>query len=64
MDLEQQRFIIKYFWMTGWDVNKIKTEFQETLGAEALGRSQIKVWLARFEEGDIAGEPNLRRPKL
>jgi hypothetical protein len=35
MDVEQSRFVIKYFWMKGWGTKKIKPELQETLGAEA-----------------------------
>jgi hypothetical protein len=39
---------------------KFKAELHETLGAKASGLSQIKVWLARFKEGDVFYEDHSR----
>jgi hypothetical protein len=55
MEKEHQRFVIQYFWMKGWGAKRIHAELLSTLGEDAYGRSQIKIWLQRFKTGDFSG---------
>jgi transposase len=66
VDKEDQRLVVKYFWIKGWGAKKIHQELSNTLGANAYGPSQIKIWLRRFRDGDTecrdltrAGRPPL-----
>jgi histone-lysine N-methyltransferase SETMAR len=54
MEKEEQRFVIKYFWMKNWGAKKIYQELVTTLGADAYSRSQIKIWLQKFKNGDLS----------
>jgi hypothetical protein len=54
MDEKEQRSLVKYFWMKNWRSKKIHQEFVVTLGADAYGRSQIKIWLQKVGNGDLA----------
>jgi hypothetical protein len=54
MDKEEQRFVIKHFWMEGWGAKLIYEELMSTLGNDAYGPSRIKIWLRRFESGDLS----------
>lgn len=66
MDKEEQRFVVKYFWLQGWGAKRIHQELTGTLGADAYGVSQIKVWLQRFKSGDLGCRdlPRVGRPPL
>jgi hypothetical protein len=66
MKKEEQRFLIKYFWMKNWDPKKIHPELVTTLGAVADGWSQIQIWLQKLRDGDLSYEERLRtgRPPL
>jgi hypothetical protein len=66
MEKEEQRFLIKYFWMENWRSKKVYQEFVATLGADAYGRSQIKIWLQKFRNGDLSCKdaPPTERPPL
>jgi hypothetical protein len=39
------------FWRKGWGPEKIHQELMNTLGNDAYGLSQIKIWLQRFRTG-------------
>jgi hypothetical protein len=54
MEKDEQRFVIKYLWMKGWDTMRIHEELLTTLGADHDGRSQIKICLKRFKTGDLS----------
>jgi hypothetical protein len=56
MEKEEQRFLIKYLWMKNWGSTKINQELVTTLGADAYGRSQIKIWLQKSRNGDISSK--------
>jgi hypothetical protein len=43
MDKEDQRFVIKSFWIKGEGAKRIQQEFTSTLGDDAFGRSEIKI---------------------
>jgi hypothetical protein len=43
MEKEEQRFVIKCFWMKDWGAKRIRQEPVATLGDEAYGVSQIKI---------------------
>jgi hypothetical protein len=42
------------FWLTGWGSKKIYQGLMSTLGDNAYGLSQIKIWLQRFRTGDLS----------
>jgi hypothetical protein len=44
MGKEEQRFVIKYLWIKGSGAKKIHEEVTNTLGDDASGPSQIKIW--------------------
>jgi hypothetical protein len=43
MKNKEQKFVVKYFWMTGWRSKKIHEELITPLGDDAYGLSQIKI---------------------
>jgi hypothetical protein len=53
MEKEEQRFLIKYFWMKNSGSTKVHQKLVITLGADAYGRSQIKIWFQKFRTGDL-----------
>jgi hypothetical protein len=54
MEKEEQRFVIKYFWMKDWGAKRIHQELVITLGDDVYGVSQIKIWLQKFRNGDLS----------
>lgn len=66
MQKEEQRFVIKYFWLKEWGAKKIHQELVSTLGDDAYGVSQIKIWLQKFRNGDLSCQdlPRAGRPPL
>jgi hypothetical protein len=48
MEKVEQRFVIQYFWIKDWGAKRIHQELITTLGDDACGMSQIKMWLQRF----------------
>jgi hypothetical protein len=49
---EEQKFIITYLWMKGWGSKEIHDELITTIGDDASGLSQIKIWLSKFRNDD------------
>jgi hypothetical protein len=45
MEKEEQRFVVKLFWLKGWGSRKIHQGLMRTLRDDACGLSQIKIWL-------------------
>jgi hypothetical protein len=66
MDKEDQRFVINYFWIKGWGAKRIRQALTSTLGDDASGWSQIKIWLQRFNSSDFpcTDLPSPDRPPL
>jgi hypothetical protein len=60
MEKEEQRFVVKFFWLKGWGSKKIHQKLMSTLGDDAYGLSQIKIWLWRLRTGDLSGGDFLR----
>jgi hypothetical protein len=52
MEKEEQRFPSKCFWMKNWNSTKLHQELVTTLGSDAYGRFQIKIWFRQFGNGD------------
>jgi hypothetical protein len=42
MEKEEQRFVVKFFWLKGWGSKKIHQELISTFGDDAYGLSHIK----------------------
>jgi hypothetical protein len=53
MEEQEQRFVVKFFWLKGWKSKKIHQEWMSTLRDDAYGLSQTKIWLQRFRTGDL-----------
>jgi hypothetical protein len=51
MEKEEQRFLIKYFWMKNWGSKKTYQERATTLGADAYGDSKSKSGSINLETG-------------
>jgi transposase len=66
MEKEEQRFVVKLFWLKGWEPKKIHQELMSTLADDARGLSQIKIWLQRFGTGGLSysGLPRAERSPL
>jgi hypothetical protein len=45
MEKEEERFVVKFFWLKGWGPKKIHQELISTLGGNADRLSQMKIWL-------------------
>jgi hypothetical protein len=43
METEEERFVVKYFWMKSWRSKKIREELITTLGDVASGLFQVKI---------------------
>jgi hypothetical protein len=56
MEKDEQRFVIKYFWMKDWRAKRIHQERAATLGEDAYAVSQIKIWLRKFRNGDLSSK--------
>jgi transposase len=50
----EQRFIVKYFHLKGWENRKITTELEGTFQGSALSRATVKGWLRKFKSGDLS----------
>jgi transposase len=66
MEKEEQRFVVKFFSLTGRESKKIHQEVMNTLGDDAYGLSQIKIGLQRFRTRDLSCSdlPRAGRPPL
>jgi transposase len=53
LDDVKQRFIVKYFFLMGWDSKRITAELQSTLHPSAISNSTVRRWIKRFETGDL-----------
>jgi hypothetical protein len=60
MDKEEPRLAIKGFWMKGRGAKLIHQELTSTLGNDAYGPFEIKVWLQRSKSGDLSCNSLLR----
>jgi hypothetical protein len=54
MEKEEQRFVVKFFWLKGRGSKNIHQELMSTLGDDTHGLSQIKIWLQRLRTGDLS----------
>jgi transposase len=54
MEKEEQRFVMKFLWLKGWDAKRIHEKLMSTLGDDSYGLSQIKIWLQKFRNGDLS----------
>jgi hypothetical protein len=43
MEKDEQRFIVKFFWLKGWGSKNTYQGLMGTLGDDAYGLSQIKI---------------------
>jgi hypothetical protein len=43
MEKEEQRLVVKFFWLKGWGSKTIHQELMSTLEDDAYGLSQIKI---------------------
>jgi hypothetical protein len=52
--------------MKNWGSKEIHPELMTTLGADAYRRSQIKIWIQKFRNGDLSCKDPLRtkRPRV
>jgi hypothetical protein len=57
MEKEEARFFIEHCWMNNWDSKQVHQELVTTLRADAYARSQIKIWLQKFRNGDLFTSP-------
>jgi hypothetical protein len=64
MEKEEQRFLIKYSWMKNWGSKAIHQELVITLRDDAYGRSQIKIWLLKFRNGDLLSVAHRREAPI
>jgi transposase len=56
MDEVKQRFDVKYFFIKGWDNEKITAELQTTFQDSALSSSTVKRWIRKFNNGDLSSD--------
>jgi hypothetical protein len=63
---EEQRSVLKQLSRKAWGVKLIHQELTRTLGNDGYGPSQIKIWLQRFQSGDLSCDdsPGAQRPPL
>jgi hypothetical protein len=54
MEREEQRFVMKFLWLKGWDAKRIPEELMSTLADDSPGVSQVKIWLHKFRNGDLS----------
>jgi hypothetical protein len=54
MDEVEQRFIVKYFFVKGWDNERITVELQSALHSSAVPNSTLKSWIKKFKSGDLS----------
>jgi hypothetical protein len=54
MEKEEQRFVMEFLWLKGWDAKRIHEELMGTLGDDSYTVSQIKIWLQKFRNGDLS----------
>jgi hypothetical protein len=52
MEKEEQRFVVKDFWMKDWGPKKIQDKLFAKLGNNVYGLFQIRFSLQKFREGD------------
>jgi hypothetical protein len=66
MEKEEQRFVTKFLWLTGWGAKRIHEELTSTLGDDSHAVSQVKIWLQTFRNGDLSckDSPRSGRPLL
>jgi hypothetical protein len=66
MEKEEQRFVVKFLSLKGWESKRIHQALINTLGDDPYGLSQIKIWLQRFRTEDLScGDlPRAGRPPL
>jgi hypothetical protein len=51
---EEQRFVVKFLWLKGWESKTIHQEPISTFRDYAHRMSQIKIWLQRFRTEDLS----------
>jgi hypothetical protein len=54
MELFEQRFVIKFFFLQGFGNKMIHSKLVEVLGDKAYSITQIKYWLAKFKAKDFS----------
>lgn len=54
MEKYEQRFVLKYWFLTGLNAYQMHTKLVETLEEKAYSYSQIKFWCKRFRQGDLS----------
>jgi hypothetical protein len=66
MEKEEQRLVVKFLWLKGWGSKEIHQGLMSTLGDDAYGLSQVKIWLQRFGTGYLSCSdlPHAGRPPL
>jgi hypothetical protein len=43
MEKEEQRSVVKFFWLKGWKSKKVHRKMMSIFGDDAYGLSQIKI---------------------
>jgi hypothetical protein len=61
MEKEEQRFLMKFLWLKGWDAKRTDEELTGTLGDDSYGVSQIKICFQKFRNVIYPAE-TLRAP--
>jgi hypothetical protein len=66
MEKEEQRFVMKFLWLKGWNAKRTHEELMSTFGDDSYGVSQNKIWLQKFRNGDLSckDSPRSGRPLL
>jgi hypothetical protein len=54
MENEEQKSVIKYFWMKGWRAKWICEELLNALSADAYGQSHSKTWSQKFKTDNLS----------
>jgi transposase len=64
MDEVEQRFVVKYFVIKGWDDKKINVELQTTFHDSALSSSTAKKWIRKFKNDDFSCDDDSRPGRI
>jgi transposase len=60
MDEVEQRLVVKYFLIKGWDNKKISAELQAAFHHSALASSTVKRWIRKFKNRDLSSHDDSR----
>jgi exosome complex RNA-binding protein Csl4 len=60
VDEVEQRFLVTYCYIKGWDKRKIIAELQATFHDSAISHRALKRWISKFKNGDVSCDDDPR----